>query len=273
MKRDTEKLNDTKRKPSGRRYTLAAVFLLLLLTPVFVFMFLKSMPDPDSEKIILEAAAKQLGKDPNKLTNEDFATIEVIDLSGKSLGSIHLLGKFINLRELNMPLNKPSLKTVPKWKKFLSNYGIIHIPTFSSRLGNAGISLGFGDEEVCLIDLSPLKNLHNLENIDLWVLQLDNIKPLAGLTNLKGLNLRMTGISDIKPLRKLKNLEMLDLDYNPITDLEPLKKLTNLKSLNVRHCDNITKEQVDDLRKALPDLKIYYGPAPSEQRLFKKPLE
>jgi hypothetical protein len=270
-----EKQIDIQKKPAKRRYIIPAVILLLLFTAlVYIYVTQEEMkPDGDSEIVIRNAAAEQLGKNWNELTDEDFAKIEVFTLFDRNIFDISLLNKFVNLRELELSLNKPLVKKVPEWKKFLAKYGIIHIPTFPSRLGQLGVSLGFGDDEVCLIDLSPLKKLHNLQKIDLLFLQIDNIKPLAGLTNLKELGLGYTGISDIEPLRKLKNLETLSLDYNPINDLKPLKNLTQLKSLNIRHCDKITKEQVDDLQKALPNLKILYGPGRFEQVLTTKPPE
>jgi len=178
--------NDIQKEPTRRRYIIVPA-LFLLITGAMVYIWLtqeETKPDPASELIIRKAAANQIymktsvEKDPNDLTDEDFAKIEVINLVGKSLCSIHLIEKFINLRELDISLNKPLVKKIPKWKKFLSKYGIIHIPTLSSRLGNVGTSLGFGDEEVCSIDLSPLKKLHNLEKINLGNGFLDFIKVL-----------------------------------------------------------------------------------------------
>ncbi|MBN1973471.1 MAG: leucine-rich repeat domain-containing protein [Sedimentisphaerales bacterium] len=266
-------MNETlKKKLYHRKYIIAATVFLLISGALFVsFLKWEPKPDPASDKIIREAAAEQLGKDPNELTDEDFARIEVLNLSNSKIINISLLDKFVNLRELNIPFNFPFIKKIPEWKKFLAKYGVIDIPTLQSRQIISGH--GSGDEEICLMDLSPLKKLHNLQKIELLLIQLDNVKPLAGLTNLKRLGLEYTGISDIEPLKGLKNLETLNLDYNPITDLKPLKNLTQLKSLYIRHCDKITKEQVEDLQKALPNLKILYGPGQFEQVLTTGPPE
>jgi hypothetical protein len=276
MKETMENQTIIEKKLYQQRHIIYAVVIALLLIAVLVFIYIileEPKSDPASDKIIRIAAAEQLGKNPNELTDEDFAKIEVFVLFDRNIFDISLLNKFVNLLELQLLANKPLIKKAPEWKKFLARYGIIDIPTFPSRLGQAGVSLGFGDDEVCLIDLSPLKKLHNLQKIDLLFLQIDNIQPLAGLTNLKKLGLGYTGISHIEPLRRLKNLETLNLDYNPISDLKPLKNLTKLQSLDIRHCDKITKEQVDDLQKSLPNLKILYGPGRSEQVLTTKPVE
>ena len=41
-----------------------------------------------------------------------------------------------------------------------------------------------------------------------------------------------------------------------VSDLEPIKKLPYLQTLTLYNSKNITNEQVEDLQKALPNLKI-----------------
>jgi hypothetical protein len=59
-------------------------------------------------------------------------------------------------------------------------------------------------------------------------------------------------------LNGLTNLEYLDLDNNNISDISPLKGLTNLKVLYISYNPLITQEQVDALKEALPDCRIYW---------------
>jgi Leucine-rich repeat (LRR) protein len=61
------------------------------------------------------------------------------------------------------------------------------------------------------IDLTPLKNLSNLETLSLSISQINNITPLSGLVNLKILSLEETGLSNIEPVRGLINLQHLSL--------------------------------------------------------------
>lgn len=82
--------------------------------------------------------------------------------------------------------------------------------------------------------LSDLKNLTNLEYLDLQNLKLANIAPLGSLTNLRVLYLQRNVISDISPLKKLTRLQILSLNGNRITDIRPLAGLKQLQKLYIR---------------------------------------
>lgn len=179
MKNEIEKHKKIQKKSSKRKYTITAFFLLLLLiASALVFIFFaqeqKQKPDPASEKIIRQEAAKQLGKDPKKVTDADFAGVRKLDLSGKEVYDIGLLEKFTNLEELNLsniPLPKPQ---IPKWMvipgKFHINLSRMYIDKYGEKY---------------FIDLCPLEKLPNL----------------------KKLYIRHTAFKDIKPLTKIKNLQ------------------------------------------------------------------
>jgi Leucine-rich repeat (LRR) protein len=109
-------------------------------------------------------------------------------------------------------------------------------------------------------DVTPLAGLH-----ELFFLQLDgtnaDIAPLASLTSLQSLTLNRTPVSDLSPLAGLANLEDLALNETQVTDLTPLaglKKLINVELTGTR----VSKEQVDALRKALPNCSIKHDPFP-----------
>ena len=72
--------------------------MILLLIPVFVFSLLQweQKPDPASEKISRQIAARRLNKDPNDLTDEDFAKITALSIRNQELSDIRLLKKFKN---------------------------------------------------------------------------------------------------------------------------------------------------------------------------------
>jgi len=119
-------------------------------------------------------------------------------------------------------------------------------------------------------DLTPLKNLRHLKELNLfnnyiseltalkdskqlirlnlgWN-QISNIKPLKGLSQLIELDLSWNQISDIAPLKGLKDLTKLDLNINQIKDLSALKDLNKLVKLN------LDKNQISEL-SGLKDLK------------------
>lgn len=212
MKNDTDQ-NIKGKNLSKRKYILGAVFLLLLLTPVLVFVMFNSKSDPASEKIIREIAAEQLGKNPNDLTNEDFAKIATLSLNGEELFDIKLLEKFTNLKVLEFhKINFPDDK-VPKWMKILARLGIFDL------------------QERFTIDLSPIGNLHKLESLYIDEAPVSNIKPLTSITSLKKLHLDKTQIKSLEPVKNLKNLKELYLSGAQFYDLEPLRELTNLQML------------------------------------------
>jgi hypothetical protein len=91
-----------KKKFSQRKYIIASAFLLIIAALVFIYFTQEQKPDPVSEKVIREITALQHNKDPNELTDEDFARIVEIDLSNKKLSNIRLLEKFFNLRDLSL---------------------------------------------------------------------------------------------------------------------------------------------------------------------------
>jgi Leucine-rich repeat (LRR) protein len=231
----------SRKKPSWRKYILVAVFLALLITASLVYIYFtrEQVPDPASENIIRQAAAKQLKKDPNELTELDFAKVIGLYLTGKKLKDIYFLEKFPHLEALYMEAVYLPEKDIPKWMKILARMGIYDL---SKRF---------------VLDLSPLAKLSNIQSLVISWNWINDIEPLSELVNLKELNLSKTMVSDLEPTKNLTNLQELYLHETNISNLEPIKNLKNLKILDIRNCINITDEQVEDLQKALPELKIY----------------
>jgi len=84
-----------------------------------------------------------------------------------------------------------------------------------------------------LSDLTPLKELNNLQRIRLQYTQVNDLAPLQELTNLVDLDLYGTQVSDLLPLQELTNLRELNLGETQVNDLLPLQELTNLRELNL----------------------------------------
>ena len=70
--------------------------------------------------------------------------------------------------------------------------------------------------------LEPLTELVNLQTLDLFWNQLNDLTTLVGMIQLKELNLRWNQIHDITPLANLIQIDKLYLDGNMIVDLKPL---------------------------------------------------
>ena len=87
--------------------------------------------------------------------------------------------------------------------------------------------------------------------------QVSDLTPLAELNNLTRLDLYETQVSDLSPLAELTNLEALDLAGTQVTDLSPLVKLEKLEWLLLEDTQ-VSEEQLQTLRKALPDCEILH---------------
>ncbi len=105
-------------------------------------------------------------------------------------------------------------------------------------------------------DLKPLKDLVNLDALFISGLQIESLEQLKTLKKLRVLSFQNTDIFDLEPLSELTILQTIKMNNTPIKNIEPLKTLTNLKELYISGCKEITDQQIDDLKKALPNLHI-----------------
>jgi Leucine-rich repeat (LRR) protein len=225
------------KKYSHRKYIIAAAVILLFITSALVlFVFTQTRkPDPVSEKIIREATAAQIGKDPNSLTDEDFAKITELSIGDRSqtivamydegdsfkyaynkLVDIRLLNKFTNLQTLYLGSIDVPTDEIPKWIHLFSKLGIFDL------------------EKRFSFDLSPLEKLSHLEKLQV------------------GGNV----VIDIQPLAKLGNLKNLQLINAAVSDITPLKSLTQLEKIYIIFCPKLKYEDLEDLGKAIPNLEI-----------------
>ena len=74
------------------------------------------------------------------------------------------------------------------------------------------------------------------------------------------LNLKGNQLTDVKGLEKLTQLTVLQLSNNQLTDVKGLEKLTQLTRLDLSNNPDLTKAQIDQLQKALPNCFISSNP-------------
>ena len=107
-----------------------------------------------------------------------------------------------------------------------------------------------------------------MENLSLYQTDISDCEPLKNLTKIRELCLDGTQVSNLASLKELTNLQILKLRNTQVSDLEPLKELKNIKSLYIGDFSdlskyqniNITEEQIDNLKKTLPNLEIIQEP-------------
>lgn len=183
------------------KYLISTLVLLLIVVTVFVFISIEhNKPDLASAAIIRNAVAMQLGKDPNELTDADFAAISMLNLSGQEVYDISLLEKFTNLEELDLsfiPLPKPK---IPKWMIVLGKLHFNPTKIYTKRY-----------KDKYFIDLCPLEKLLNFKRI----------------------HIQNTAFKDLKPLEKIENLQMVHIMMGQLEEYESIEiKNVNYKNIS-----------------------------------------
>lgn len=208
--------------------------------------------------------------------------IGIIDISKEESVDLSPLKKLANLEILSLDFdarvrNIGALSALNNLKELSFKYS--HNFTDLRPVGRILSLNRLNLYETDVSDLEPLKNLKNLQSLVLLATNVSNLEPLKSVTNLetlsldsvdvykleligtltklKSLSIFYATVSDLEPIKYLANLEYLHLYDANITDLEPIKKLPNLQTLRIEVCRNIKKEQIIDLKKALPKLIIY----------------
>jgi len=80
-------------------------------------------------------------------------------------------------------------------------------------------------------ELSPLKNLKNLEYLNIWKTEVTDLSPISELPKLKIIDAKMTPLVDISALKNLKTLESIDLLQTKVKDIKVFSNLKNLKEV------------------------------------------
>lgn len=254
------------KKPSHRKYMFLMYVIITLIIVSFV-LYLPSYYLTDSEKIIREAAAESLNKDPNKFGWLDYSKVTKLDLSGKELFDLRYISKFKNLKHLSLDNIIVPPQKIPKWKNILQKFHIIKpkpqqnynllVTGKNPKYEGSFIIRWISQEE--LIDLSPIKKLKKLESISLSNTnsgKISGVLPVSKSPTYDSEDIFINTtvpFKNIKPLSSLTTLKTLNLNNIQISDLGPIKNLTNLKIL---YFINITEQQKQDLLKVLPELKI-----------------
>jgi len=82
-------------------------------------------------------------------------------------------------------------------------------------------------------DLMPLRNLNNLESLDISNTSVNTLEPLRYCTKLHNLRLKGTPVADFSILSVFPELEALDISNTQATSLDPVKETVSLKDLRL----------------------------------------
>lgn len=175
---------------------------------------------------------------------ENYTNLKKLTIMGwwssvyNTLGGLKGISNLTNLEELNLPYNNINDISPISWmtnlvKLNLDNNYISDITPLKNLKNLKELSLNFN----YISDISVLKYLTWLRVLSIdqsyWEKNISNISILRNLTNLERLDLTAQNISDISPLKNNVKLDTLYLSRNNITDITPLKNLTNLGLLSL----------------------------------------
>ena len=107
-----------------------------------------------------------------------------------------------------------------------------------------------------LSNVTGLEKLTQLEDLILNNNKLADVKGLEKLTKLRILYLVNNKLTDVRGLENLTQLTNLNLHTNQLTDVKGLENLTQLVYLVLYNNPALTKAQVVELQKALPNCTI-----------------
>ena len=95
-----------------------------------------------------------------------------------------------------------------------------------------------------LSDLSPLKDLQNLQELRVYSTQVSDLSPLKVLLNLQLLSVWSTKVSDLSPLKGLQNLHRLDVSSTKVSDLSPILPLIK-KGVQVKWGSSVENQVIE----------------------------
>jgi internalin A len=111
-----------------------------------------------------------------------------------------------------------------------------------------------------LTSVKGLEKLTQLTKLNFRDNQLTDVTGLEKLTQLELLILGHNQLTDVKGLENLTQLKTLILSFNKLTDVRGLEKLTQLRELVLTFNPDLTKAQIAELQKALPNCRIQSNP-------------
>ncbi len=173
------------------------------------------------------------------------------------------IAKIATLKQLSIPYTFISAEMLEK---------LSELP----ELEILSINISRAESLEVLSKFPTLKELHIYSNLTEKTAE-DFTEDLAALTELRKLVIYDAGLKNIDFVSEMKKLEILDIQENHVTDISPIKNLTHLKELNIAYNDisdfsvlyemknlgylfvkgeNITDEQLEELRKNLPECEI-----------------
>ena len=240
-----------------------AVFIVGLIV-LLAMLLVVGLMDPIAtfeDRGLERAVRAKLDNQHMNIHKSDLLTITELDASGRSIESlkgIEQLRKLVSLdladnrvKDLSPLAELGSLRELNLKDNQIMDPGDVNF-TAITDLPLRKLSLRHnvlrteGGTQFRLSDISMLKDLASLEELELRDNHIADITPLGSLEALRILDLRENHLEDISALSRIETLEELNLRENQLTCLEALTGLTGLTYLNIH--SNQAIESLNPLR-------------------------
>ena len=198
----------------------------------------------------------------NQLTDvkglEKLTQLEYLYLTDNQLTNVKGLEKLTQLTYLNLSKNPDLTKAqIVELKKALPRCEIYPLTKEeSAEIIQAAIRKAAKKPEGELTKA----DFEKVTNLSVSLKQLTDVTGLEKLTQLTNLNIWGNQLTNVKGLEELYQLTNLNIMQNKLTDVSGLENLTQLTSLMLIDNPDLTKAQIDQLQKALPNCNIISNP-------------
>ncbi len=211
--------------------------------------------DVDVEKAVRE----ELKKPEGAITENDLLLVTALGVSGNNTTLTDLYRmpniEHISFRGISENLDMTPVKSLKKLRGFSTLLGDLEDISFLEGL--TGLETLYVGKNA-ITDISILRQLTKLKEIDLRqnLFELDDMTIFSQMTDLEYLSIECVHIRSLNGIETLKNLKSLNIYDTGFGEISPLLELTQLEKLWLCSCD-IAQEDVDTLKKSLPDCEIY----------------
>ena len=197
-----------------------------------------------------------------KLSNLESLRLENTGIGDEALPALYELRHLGSLSlERNDGITAEAMKAL---KSELPDCSVSHgTLVLTVRLGGEDFRTDVKDLRIEGTELQDLFGLEKFECLETVMLGRNRIENLSAFQNthsresIRTLDLSFNKIQDLSPLPALSNLEMLDLRSNQIGSVNPLLRMKQLKKLDLSG-NPLRQEQIEELRRALPDCEIVF---------------
>ncbi|CAL6002252.1 leucine-rich_repeat domain-containing protein [Hexamita inflata] len=217
-----------------------------------------------------------------------------LDMQGCGLMNVDQISSLINLKELNLSLNRDmdlsqlwqvrsltklsmascGLKNTDQIERLINLEFLNLASNQLFTINSVGLLVNLKELNISFnkqIDITPLKYLTGLIKLNMSCCELIQVSALKPLINLQTLDLYANHYINVSELQYLKNLKYLNLYNCDLVSIYVLRPLVNLKELDIAHNNILYLDENLNEMKKLKTLRVETNPVSDFSSLEKHP--